>query len=88
MKQYRVEITNQAVKSLKRLPKPLAARLLHAAQSLKDNPRPESCKKLRGYDSLYRIRLGDWRIIYSIEDEILLVLVITIKSRAEVYKDI
>ncbi len=86
MTSYRVEVTNQAIKNLKKLPKPIVERLLKAARSLKENPRPEACKKLRGFENLYQIRVGDWRIIYTIEDDLLLVLVITIKSRGEVYK--
>ena len=88
MSPYRVEITNQALRSLKKLPKPLVERLLNAARSLQEDPRPAGFKKLTGFENLYRIRVGDWRIIYSIEDNILLVLVITIKPRGEVYKSI
>jgi mRNA interferase RelE/StbE len=85
---YRVEITKKALRSLRKLPKPLVARLLDAAEALADNPRPGGCVKLRGFDDLYRIRVGDWRIVYAIEDDVLLVLVITIKPRGEVYRDL
>lgn len=85
---YRVEITKKALRGLKKLPKPLVKRLLEAANSLSENPRPNGYKKLRGFDDLYRIRVVDWRIIYAIEDDVLLVLVITIKPRGEVYRDL
>jgi mRNA interferase RelE/StbE len=83
---YRVEITRQALKHIKKLPKPLVQRLLLAARALGENPRPDGVRKLRGFDNYYRIREGDWRVIYTIEDEPLLVLVITIKPRGEAYK--
>lgn len=85
---YRVEITKKALHGLKKLPKPLVKRLLEAANTLGENPRPNGYIKLRGFDDLYRIRVGDWRIVYAIEDDVLLVLVITIKPRGEVYKDL
>lgn len=85
---YRVEITKKALSGLKKLPKPLVKRLLGAANSLAADPRPAGYRKLLGFDDLYRIRVGDWRIIYAIEDEVLLVLVITIKPRGEVYRDL
>ena len=85
---YRVEITKKALRGLKKLPNPLVKRLLEAANSLAKDPRPNGYKKLRGFDELYRIRVGDWRIIYIIEDDVLLVLVITIKPRGEVYRDL
>jgi mRNA interferase RelE/StbE len=88
MKQYRVEITSHAEKGLKKLPKPLAQKLLLAARSLGSNPHPEGSRKLRGYENLYHIRVGDWRIIYTIEDEILLVLVLTIKPRGSAHREI
>ncbi len=88
MLEYRVEISDHAIKSLKKLPKPLVAKLLQAAKALKDNPRPTSCKKLKGFEDLYRVRVGDWRIIYTIQDNILLVLIISIKSRGEIYKEL
>ncbi len=88
MSLYRVEITDHAIKSLKKLPKPLVQRLLGAVQALKENPRPVGYKKLKGFDDLYRIRVGDWCIIYTIADDLLLVLVITIKPGGEVYKGI
>ena len=85
---YRVEITKKALRSLRKLPKPLVERLLDAAEGLADDPRPHGCVKLRGFDDFYRIRVGDWRIVYAIEDDVLLVLVITIKPRGEVYRDL
>ena len=51
-----------------------------------DNPRPQGSKKLGGEDGLYRIRVGDYRIVYAIRDDILVVLVVRIGHRSEVYR--
>jgi len=49
--------------------------------SLADEPRPAGCKKLKGDDHLYRLRAGDWRILYAVEDAVLIVLVIEMAPR-------
>ena len=49
--------------------------------SLADEPRPADCKKLKGDDHLYRLRAGDWRILYAVEDAVLIVLVIEMAPR-------
>jgi mRNA interferase RelE/StbE len=54
--------------------------------SLGENPRPESCVKLKGLDNLYRIRVGPYRIIYTIQDDKLIVLVLEIGDRKDIYK--
>jgi len=56
--------------------------------ALSQNPRPPNSRKLVGYDDLYRLRVGDWRIIYAIQNEELIILVIKIAPRGEVYQDI
>ena len=53
---------------------------------LAENPRPQGCKKLKGDDNLWRVRAGDYRIVFSIHDDLLLVLVIRIAHRREVYR--
>jgi mRNA interferase RelE/StbE len=57
-----------------------------AIRSLADDPRPPGCKRLSGHDALYRIRVGDWRIIYAIEDDKLIVLIVEIGPRGRVYR--
>ena len=53
---------------------------------LADNPRPRGVEKLEGRENRYRIRVGDYRVIYEIHDEVLLVLVVRIGHRREVYR--
>lgn len=59
-------------------------------QSLVENPRPQGCKKLRSskHDNLYRLRVGDWRILYAIEDDKLIVLILEVVRRDSAYIDI
>lgn len=85
-RRYTVIVERQVEKILRRLPKEILARVDRSLLSLADEPRPAGCKKLRGYKNLYRLRLGDWRLIYAIEDDKLVVLVIEIAPRGEAYQ--
>lgn len=82
---WRVEISRRAEKSLDSLPEKLSKRILAKAHALGDDPRPPGCVKLTGM-ALWRIRVGDYRVIYEIRDDVLLVLVIEIGHRREVYR--
>ena len=64
----------------------LTARLVAAMRGLASLPRPPGCDKLTGPEDLYRIRVGDYRIVYQVRDEVLLVLVVKIGHRREVYR--
>jgi mRNA interferase RelE/StbE len=81
-----VEITDSAAKVLATLGKKQRRQIAVRIDGLADNPRPRSCEKLQGAEDLYRIRSGDYRIIYQILDARLLVLVIRIGHRHEVYR--
>ncbi|MBD2751495.1 type II toxin-antitoxin system RelE family toxin [Spirosoma validum] len=82
---YQVQISNRAAKALEKLPDGLYERIREAIQDLAENPRPTGCKKLKGRLG-YRIRVGDYRIVYEIEDDKLLVLIIDIGHRREIYR--
>lgn len=82
---YQVRIERPAVKVLSRISEPYRSRISDAMISLAENPRPRGCEKLRGRDA-WRIRAGDYRIIYEIRDDVLLVLVIEIGHRREIYR--
>jgi len=84
---YRIEIVERIEKKLAKLPKKDKERIIKAIDTLIENPRPEGCKKLRGSQKppLYRIRAGDYRIIYSIQNKILLILVVEVGHRKDVY---
>ena len=83
---YRVEITPSAQRELSKLPKNVQKRVDERIQALAENPRPPGSKKLEGEDGFHRIRVGDYRIVYQIKDKVLLVLVIRIGNRREVYR--
>lgn len=73
MKLYTVVVTQTAEKELQKLPARVIEKIIPVLKSLEQNPRPAGCKKLKGYKNLWRARIGDYRIIYAIEDIILLV---------------
>ena len=83
---YRVELTPDARKSLKRVPADVQERVLAALFLLGQTPRPSSVKKLSDKRDLYRIRVGDYRVLYRIQDTVLLVLVVKIGHRRDVYR--
>jgi mRNA interferase RelE/StbE len=85
---YAIFLEHQAEKALRRLPRDLLVRVDRLILALAVDPRPAGCKKLKGYDNLYRVRLGDWRIVYAVEDDRLVVLLIEVASRGEAYRDL
>jgi mRNA interferase RelE/StbE len=85
--QWQVIISRKAERALRPLPKDLLQRLRQAIDELGSNPRPIGYTKLAGSD-FYRIRVGEWRIVYAIEDEQLIVLVVTVAPRGSVYRDL
>lgn len=82
---HQVILPKSAQKILDRLPDEIAARIMDALARLKDQPRPPGCKKLRG-ENAWRIRVGDYRVVYEIHDKVLHVVVVTIGHRREVYR--
>jgi mRNA interferase RelE/StbE len=86
MASYRVELTRSAEKDLRRVDKNRLPAIYLAIEALSDTPRPDGVKKLAGADRTYRIRVGDYRIVYEIEDDVLVVLVIRIAHRKDVYR--
>lgn len=83
---YEIQITRQPEKVIRKLPRDLAARIDRAILALAAEPRPAGCKKLRGFDDLYRIRVGDWRITYAIVDNRLVVLSLEVSPRGGAYR--
>jgi mRNA interferase RelE/StbE len=85
---FEVILTRQPQKILRKLPKDVLWRIDRAIQDLAADPRPVGCKKLVGYDNLYRIRAGDWRISYAVEDDRLIILVLEISTRGGAYRNL
>lgn len=85
MYSYAVELKPSARKELESLPDTVLARVVRKVESLANDPRPTGCKKLKGYKDQWRIRIGDWRVVYIIDDAARLVSVTRIAHRREVY---
>lgn len=87
MASYSLRIKKSAAKELEGIPgKKDRQRLADRIRALADNPRPSGCEKLSGTKDKYRIRQGDYRILYEIEDDVLIVYVIKIGHRKDVYR--
>lgn len=82
---YQIAIKKSAIKSLAKIPEPYFSTLRSAIFDLADAPRPNGCKKLKGREA-YRIRVADYRVIYEIQDKILLIDVIVIGHRKDIYE--
>jgi mRNA interferase RelE/StbE len=82
---YNVELTRRAEKALRRLDRPVQERIIAAIGLLRDHPRPPAAKALVGHPRYLRVRVGDYRIVYTVDDGRLLVLVLTTGHRREVY---
>jgi len=82
---YTIEIRASALREMKRFPKDVLKRIDACINSLADNPRPHGVKKLTDYRDRYRVRVGDYRIIYEIQDDVLLVVVVRVSHRREAY---
>jgi mRNA interferase RelE/StbE len=83
---YRVVFNAYAARAFRKLPKAIQNRLRPAIDALKDDPRPPGTEKLSGMDAAYRIRVGDYRVLYEIRDGVLLVLVVDVGPRREIYR--
>lgn len=82
---YSVRIEPHAWKQLMSFNQRLQEKLLVAIESLENEPRPSGCKKLKDRAGLFRVRVGDYRIIYDVMDAVLVVLVVEVGDRKEIY---
>ena len=83
---YEVLLSKAARKQLALLPAFIHNKIIEDISGLVATPRPAGCKKLKGYKNSYRIRAGDYRIIYDIEDKVLRILVIAVGHRKDIYE--
>ena len=86
MESYRIEFTRSAEKDLRKIDRSRISAILRKIEQLQFNPRPDGSKKLAGADRTYRVRVGDYRVVYEVEDDVLLVLVIRVAHRKDVYR--
>ena len=85
MESYKIIVKKSVAKDLRNIPQKDIQRILTAIQDLADNPRPPQSKKLSGQER-YRLRQGNYRIMYSIEDEKLVICVVKVGNRRDVYR--
>jgi mRNA interferase RelE/StbE len=83
--EYSLAIKRSAQRELDAVDENLFARIDETILALAENPRPSGCKKLRGYKNHWRIRVGDWRILYVVDDARKLVTITRVANRGEVY---
>jgi mRNA interferase RelE/StbE len=84
---YSIIVSNSVEEQLDDIPEKLRLRVLKAIAQLAETPRPSGVKKLKGGKDEYRLRISDYRLRYKIKDKELLILVLQLKHRREVYRD-
>ena len=82
---YRIEIKRSAVKEIRKLPDSVLPRVMRTIEGLKENPRPAGARKLSGGEE-YRVRVGDYRVVYTIAEEVVTVYIVRVRHRREVYR--
>jgi mRNA interferase RelE/StbE len=85
---YRVLFQLSAARQVRKLTPDLQKRIVARAEALAADPRPPGCEELKGPTPFWRVRVGDYRIVYEIKDNVLLVLVVRVAHRREVYRDV
>jgi mRNA interferase RelE/StbE len=83
---YRIELAPAASRQLRKLDLAARRRIQVAIELLADDPRPPGAKKLAGGEGEWRVRTGDYRVVYEIRDQVLLVLVVAVGHRREIYR--
>lgn len=88
MTKYNIQYDKKYIKDLEKIPKPFRRLIHEKVVALALNPRPEGSIKLQGSNKipLYRLRCGDYRVIYTIKDEVLLILILELGHRKEIYR--
>lgn len=86
MASYQIEWKRSATKELRRLPARTIARVISTVEGLASDPYPVGATKLTGSEKSYRIRIGDYRVIYTVEDDILYVEIVRVGHRKDVYR--
>lgn len=86
MASYQIKIKSSASRELERLPRTTIPKIVAAIKELAENPFPQGVKKLTGFDRTYRIRIGEYRILYNMYDDILVIEIIRIRHRKDAYR--
>jgi len=84
---YRIEWKLSALKELKRIDRSTVPRIINVVESLSTNPCPVGVRKLKGSERSFRIRAGNYRVVYEILDDALVVFIVRVRHRKDVYRD-
>lgn len=84
--EHQIVFARSARRELEDLPRSVGLRVLRRIESLKGTPRPRGCRKLVGSDNLWRIRVGDYRVIYGIDDTRRIIDIVAIRHRRDAYQ--
>lgn len=85
---YTIRFERAAIKALQGLPRRFQVRIVVKAEAPAENPRPAGARQLKGDSGLYRVRVGDYRVVYRVKDDVLTVVVVRIAHRKEVYRQV
>ena len=86
MASYRVEWRSSARRELRRLAPAAIPRIVEAVAGLAEDPRPNGCRRLSGSDNTYRVRVGTYRVVYELLDDLLLVQIVRVRHRRDAYR--
>lgn len=85
---YRIEVKPSAAKSLQKVPKPERKRIIEKIDGLAQGPPDPAQTKMKGNNPFHRVRVGDYRVIYEIQEDVLLILILKIGHRKDVYRNL
>ena len=86
MASYRIEVSATAERQLRRLARKPRSRIIEAIRALARDPHPRGCRRLRGFEDVFRIRVGRYRVLYSVEKKEILVIILKAGHRRDVYR--
>ena len=86
MASYRIEVSATAEKQIRKLSRGDQVPVLRTIKQLENEPYPRGCRKLRGYEDVFRVRVGTYRIIYSVESRHLLIIILKVAHKKDIYR--
>jgi mRNA interferase RelE/StbE len=86
MASYRIDVSATAERQIRKLPRAEQLRVLRAIVALSTDPRPPGCRKLSAHDDVFRIRVGRYRVLYAVEDRRLVIILLKVGDRKDVYR--
>jgi mRNA interferase RelE/StbE len=86
MASYKIVWKSSAQKELEKLPKAIISKVIKAVEQLSDTPYPQGVRKMVGVDQTFRLRIGDYRVVYNVFDNVLTIEIIRVKHRKDVYR--